>query len=227
MAAKSAYSSALGEAEAFLADDAAAGEAVREATTKVVIEVNRQAEAAVPDIGQVFAAASGIANIAKGFLPPPPAEEVKETGGEKAMRAFEAGEERAARMSEAQALATLQSSTAAITRAVNLARDRLNTLATPCAVSTTAEAPLTIDAANSKITLKSDETREFSVSGGTQPLTVRWNGAVPPADVLDFVYLPPRTIRLMAKQVTEASYNLLISDRNSAVNVEITLSPQS
>ena len=90
--------------------------------------------------------------------------------------------------------------------------------------STSAEAPLTIDAANSKITLKGKETREFSVSGGTQPLTVRWNGAVPPANVLDFVYLPPRTIRLMAKQVTEGSYNLLISDRNSAVNVEITLS---
>jgi hypothetical protein len=221
MAATSAYRSALGEAAAFLADDAAAAEAVRQASAKVIMEVNRQAEAAVPDIGQVFAAASGIASIAKGFLPPQTPEQAEAAAGPEAAKA------RAARMGHEEALQTLITSTAAITRAVGLARDRLNSLATPCAVSTTAEAPLTIDAANSKITLQSNETREFSVTGGTQPLTVRWNGAVPPADVLDFAYLPPRTIRLMAKQATGGPYNLLVSDRNSAVNVEIALRPPS
>jgi hypothetical protein len=91
-------------------------------------------------------------------------------------------------------------------------------------VSVAAEAPLTIDEANKKITFTKAETREFSVIGGTQPLTVRWNGAAPDTDVLDFAYLPPRTIRLMAKKIADGPYNLLISDRNSAVNVEITLS---
>ena len=212
-AAKSAYRTALGEAEALFADDATAAEAVRQATAKVIMEVNRQAEAAIPDIGQVFAAASGIANIAKGYLPLPAEKEVKATPS--AVRTMPPGD----------ALLTLNASTATINRAVSLAREKLNSLSTPCAVSVAAEAPLTIDEASTKITFTKPETREFSVSGGTQPLTVRWNGAAPAEDVLDFAYLPPRTIRLVAKKPQGGPYNLLISDRNSAVNVEITMSP--
>jgi hypothetical protein len=212
-----AYDAARRDAQVLFADDATVAEAVRQATAKVIMEVNRQAEAAIPDIGQVFAAASGIANIAKGFMPPgvedgaaPSVEEVLTDDGA---------------MTRDEAIETLNTSTAAINRAVSLARERLNSLSTPCAVSVAAEAPLTIDEASTKITFTKPETREFSVSGGTQPLTVRWNGAAPAEDVLDFAYLPPRTIRLVAKKPQGGPYNLLISDRNSAVNVEITMSP--
>jgi hypothetical protein len=211
------YHTARGEARALFADDGAAAEAVRQATAKVIMEVNRQAEAAIPDIGQVFAAASGIANIAKGFLPP----EVEDKAAPSDAKGLT--DDRA--MTRDEAIQTLNTSTAAINRAVSLARERLNSLSTPCAVSVAAEAPLTIDEASTKITFTKPETREFSVSGGTQPLTVRWNGAAPAEDVLDFAYLPPRTIRLVAKKPQGGPYNLLISDRNSAVNVEITMTP--
>jgi hypothetical protein len=209
-AAKTAYFQATAEAQAFYAADAGAAEPVRQATQNVILEVNKQAEADIPDIGRVFAAASGIANIAKGFAPP------------KTEQA-EAAESLVLARPPGQVLATLQSSTAAINTALATARDKLNTLSTPCTVEVAAEPPLTIAEQDKALTLKAGEKKDVTVSGGTQPLTVKWNGTGPAPGVLDYTYVPPRTITLAAVKTEGGPYNLLISDSKTAVNVQITL----
>ena len=208
------FEAAVSRAEALFDADGAAAGAVRQATWNVILEVNRQAEASVPDIGRVFQVAAGIGNIPQAFVPPEK-KEVPEGGLETAPR------------EDPQALATLRSSTQAIDAAVTFARNKLDSLSTPCTVEVAADAPLTIDASNQKITFTAPGTKEFSVSGGTQPLTVNWNGGQPDKEVVDFTYLPPRTIRLVAKKIEGGPYNLLISDSKAAVNVEVNMSKPS
>jgi hypothetical protein len=207
------FDAAVARANALFKADGAASGAVRQATQNVILEVNRQAEASVPDIGRVFQAATGISNISQAFVPPE-----KEKKEKAAALALE---------ENPQALATLRSSTDEINSAVTLAMNKLDSLSTPCAIDVAANAPLTIDANNQKITFTAPGTQEFSVTGGTQPLTVGWNGSQPDKDVIDFTYLPPRTIRLVAKKIVGGPYNLLISDSKAAVNVEITMSKPS